>query len=294
MKRRSPIAGSWYSGEEKQLKEEISSLFLNSKFGPNINWEKLPTFESPKKDLVGVIAPHAGYVYSGSIAAWSYATLKSNYPSLDTCIILGPNHRGSGPPISIFPSGSWEFPNGTLQIDEEVTGFLKAQNKYEDIEFENSAHQIEHSIDIQCPFLAEIYGQSLKIVPICIKRQSMTTSSILAELLLEVFEKFKSKRIAIIASSDLSHEYNYSILERNDPLIIDSILSGDPELVDSVRSENAITMCGYGPILTLMILGNKLGEISIEKNAYSNSRLIKPGGDYTVGYFSGACYLKKD
>lgn len=292
MKRRSPIAGSWYAGEEKQLKEEISNLFLNTKFGPNINWKEISSIKTPNRDLIGVICPHAGYVYSGSIAAWSYATLKSNYPSLDTVVILGPNHRGSGPPISIYPSGSWEFPNGILGIDEEITEYLRKENKYEDIEFENTAHQIEHSIDIQCPFLTELYGSSLKIIPICIKRQSITTSSILAELLLEIFEKFQSKKIAIVASSDLSHEYEYSTLERNDKLIIESILSGDPEELDSARMENRVTMCGYGPVLTLMILGNKLGKLYVEKNAYSNSRLIKPGGDYTVGYFSGACYLE--
>ncbi|MHA2030897.1 MAG: AmmeMemoRadiSam system protein B, partial [Candidatus Kariarchaeaceae archaeon] len=290
MFRVSPIAGSWYEGSQESLENQIRFLFLDEKFGPGKDPLETPDIGYVDEDeLIGLISPHAGYVYSGRIAACGYKLLYENCPEVDTFIVLGPNHRGIGPPISIYPAGKWQFPLGDLEIDENVLEFIKSLDLSEfgdSLKVEETAHTSEHSIDIQFPILQYLYKSKFKIIVICFADQSLDTARKVARLLHLVIEYFKDKKIKIIASSDLSHEYDQDTLHYNDTKMIETFVEGDPDNSNSLRRFLKMTMCGYGPVFTIMTLANLMGQPDIELIKYANSADILPGGQYTVGYAS--------
>ncbi|MCE7737242.1 MAG: AmmeMemoRadiSam system protein B [Candidatus Heimdallarchaeota archaeon] len=290
MIRSSPIAGSWYEGSKESLENQIRFLFLDEEFGPGKDPVITPDLGLVDEEhCIGLISPHAGYVYSGRIAACGYKLLYENCPEVDTFIVLGPNHRGTGPPISIYPEGKWQFPLGDLEIDEDIIDFIKSMNlsDFEDgLQFEESAHISEHSIDIQFPILQYLYKNKFKIIVICMADQSLPAARNLAVLLFNIINYFKDKKIKVIASSDLSHEYDQDKLYYNDTKMIETFVEGDPDNSNSLRRFLKMTMCGYGPVFTLMTLANLMGDADIELVKYANSADIQPGSNYTVGYAS--------
>lgn len=287
MRRSSPIAGQWYAGTAQGLKDQISQCFLDEKFGPGI----LPTVTEHNSEgvLLGIISPHAGYAYSGPIAAHSYLELYRYMPEIDHVIVIGPNHRGLGSAISIFPEGTWEFPMGDLSIAGELVeyaqdyNFGKIQSK---IEFDEYSHLQEHSVDIQFPFLQFLYGNDFSIMPICIGDQSLGTTQPLGAFLWDIRRAFSDKRIALVISTDLSHETNFTYLMKQDEKIREGILTGDPEKFYRSKLNHDVTMCGYGGVNALLAL-NQLEQGRIEQIAYANSGMITSNtSGYTVGYFA--------
>lgn len=290
MIRISPIAGSWYEGSRESLENQIRFLFLDDKFGPGKDPLVTPEIGLIDEDnFIGLVSPHAGYAYSGRIAACGYKLLYENCPEVDTFIVLGPNHRGAGPGISIYPEGKWQFPLGDLEIDEDILDFIKSMNPSDfddELQFEETAHSTEHSIDIQFPILQYLYKNKFKIIVICMADQSLPAARNLATLLYNIINYFKDKKIKVIASSDLSHEYDQDKLHYNDTKMIETFIEGDPDNSNSLRRFLKMTMCGYGPVFTLMTLTNLMGKADIELVKYASSADIQPGSNYTVGYAS--------
>jgi AmmeMemoRadiSam system protein B len=291
MERQSPIAGSWYEGTEDGLRDQIKGLLLDKKYGPGRD----PLVDTEQKiqdeSIIGIISPHAGYVYSGSTAAHGFSKMYEGRSKIDTAIVLGPNHQGIGPRVSIHPSGKWKFPLGSVDVDGELVEFAENWDfgaLKGNIEIETSAHIREHSIDIQIPFLQYLYGNDIRIFPICLADQSLRpVAEVLSDFLLAVFNEFPEKRIIVVASSDFSHEYDYDKLTKNDQNMIQLIKQLDVEDAERYRTENGVTMCGYGPIYTLLRLAEKVGSPSVEKLQYTNSGLVSGRtGGYTVGYCS--------
>ena len=268
--RKSPIAGTWYPGVKEELMQLISSLFINSKFGPGRIPDKLET----NTNKVTAIVPHAGLRYSGYTAAHAFLNVAESMNNPDTVIILGPNHRGIGADFATSEE-NWETPFGILEIDKEILEYTEGTI----INVDESAHTQEHSIEIQLPFLQYIYGNEINIFPICIKDQHRYEE--LTELLREILRNFENKNIIILASSDLSHEYNYDTLMNHDQKMIDLIVSGDFREAAKFRKEVKMTMCGYGPVFTLM------GISTFKFLGYSNSSMIMANfeeNSYRVGY----------
>ena len=141
--RRPAVAGQFYEGSESRLKQTIEECFLDNR-GPGI----LPQILKGDKKIKGVIVPHAGYIYSGAIAAHSYNFLANN-DFADTFIILGPNHTGMGSGVSVMTEGAWQTPLGTVSINEKIANLLLK----EIIDKDDNAHMYEHSIEVQLPFL---------------------------------------------------------------------------------------------------------------------------------------------
>ncbi|MDH5402354.1 MAG: AmmeMemoRadiSam system protein B [Candidatus Heimdallarchaeota archaeon] len=283
--RKSPIAGSWYKGTNTELTEQIQELFQNSVHG--IQDDPFNSLKNTKiDDLLGIIVPHAGYMYSGSVATHGYHTLFKSIPHVDTVIVIGPNHRGVRTDISMYPEGKWVFPNGSVDIDHELVRFAKAY-EFSDIhvDFDPISQSQEHSIDIQIPFLLYLFNQKFNIFPICLGSQSNQTTDALSKFLFDLIQTKKSKKIVIVASSDLSHEYNYDILIQNDTNFLELLLLGDVTSLEKFRLDHHMTSCGYGAIFTLIKLANSYTQPSIKLLKYANSSQItgKSGG-YTVGY----------
>jgi len=277
MIRKPAVAGTFYSGDRKSLKGQVEECFLHS-LGPG----KIPNL-SPKKEgkIIGMVSPHAGYVYSGPVAAWGfYEVIQDEIP--DTIVILGPNHRGFGAPIAVATEEEWETPLGRVPIDSALAKQL-LEVAPSIIEEDNEAHKREHSLEVQLPFLQYGYGENFKILPICMSSQSQKSSQKLGEALAEII---REKNILIIASTDLTHYQSQQIVQREDKTIIESILSLDYRNLGKLISRYYFSMCGPGPVMSMLVAFSFAGAKEVRLLKYATSGDIT--GDYgaVVGYAS--------
>jgi AmmeMemoRadiSam system protein B len=283
--RNAVVAGQFYPGNEKSLKQQIEECFLDKRgFG------EIPLLKKVGLPLRGLVVPHAGFVYSGAIASHGYAHL-AEHGFADTFIILGPNHTGMGSGVSVMTEGAWKTPFGTIPIDSSLAQTISTGIIDKDV----TAHTYEHSIEVQLPFLQYIArGRKFEFVPICMMMQDYDTVQEVGAILAEAYQKSK-KNIVLIASSDFSHAgFNYQSMppqgmrvdryaEKQDTLAIQSILALDPEgLIKAVKEHN-ITMCGYGPVAAMLFATKKLGATKAKLLKYGTSYEVHPNSS-CVGY----------
>lgn len=281
-KRNSLLAGSWYSASKEDLLKEIESLFLG-KLGPR----KLPRLGNYNANLVALISPHAGYVYSGQAAAWGYYELAKHGPR-DLVIIVGPNHSGIGSGISASSYKKWETPLGSLEVDLDFSRELA--KTFESLDFDDTAHAREHSIEIQLPFLQYIYGDSFKIVPISIWFYDLNLSIKLGESIAKIIKDHDIKAV-IIASSDMTHYMPQEIAEERDKNTLNAIASLDEFRTWKVASELE-SLCGLAPVVSVMRAAKIIGAKKAEVLKYYTSGDITGERSAVVGYSSVA--FKKD
>jgi AmmeMemoRadiSam system protein B len=289
--RKPAVAGQFYAGNEENLKQTIEECFLDDR-GP----KSLPQIGSGNKNIKGLVVPHAGYIYSGAIAAHSYNRLSEN-GFADTFIILGPNHTGMGSGVSVMTEGSWLTPLGKVPINET----LGKQLWKNIIDKDENAHLYEHSIEVQLPFLQYIAkDKQFNFVPICMAMQDYQTSDEVGKIIAETV-KNSNEKIVIIASTDFSHAgFNYMSMpaegmrvdeyaQKQDNFAIDQILKMDPNgLIDTVHKNN-ISMCGYGPVATMLTASKILGANKAELLKYGTSYEVHPSTS-CVGYGALAVY----
>jgi len=274
MERRSILAGSWYPGDSAGLRKTVEEYF---------NQADLPVFDGR---IVGVISPHAGYVYSGPVAAYSYKALYENREKYrgSTFVIIGPNHRTAGfNKISIWAKGRWRTPLGAVSIDEELAASLLDELGSAAV-FDKNVHNNEHSLEIQLPFLQYALGEDFKIVPIVFGSQSDAVSRQLADALKKHGDR---KDIIIVASTDLSHYHPESQAHRLDRKFVDGVLSGSANELSMRLQTGQCEACGFGAVLTLMRAAGAFGADTIVELRYATSADV-PAGDSSqvVGYLA--------
>ncbi len=273
MIRKPAVAGVFYPSGKNMLLDTIKDLFLGP-LGPG----SIPEVSKERfKRPLGIISPHAGYVYSGQVAAWAFHEV-AKFGRPTTAIILGPNHTGYGPEISVFPTGEWETPLGNVEIDEEAVRVITENSSM--VQPDISAHILEHSLEVQIPFLQFLYGNSFRIVPITLKNQSPRAAKDLSFAISRYLNLNPST--LVIASTDLNHYEDQETTLRKDNLIIEAIEENNVEKLYRYVYEYEITMCGYGVVATLMMLN--LGRVKVLKHATSGD----VSGDRleVVGYMS--------
>ena len=292
MDRKCSEAGSWYAGTASSLKQQIRDSFLNE-WGYGKDPLKHPQERASDPNFLGIVSPHAGYVYSGSIASHGFAEVFKRVESIDTVVLLGPNHRGQGAPISFYPAGKWHTPLGSVSVNEDLMAYAKNYDfgvGGDRIGFEESAHSYEHSISIQLPFLQYLYNNDFQIVPICMGDQSYHLAvPMLSKFLEDYIRSHSNERILIIASSDFSHENNYDTSVNNDKKILSYIENMELDEAEDFRRKKPVTMCGYGPVFTLLKTAQKLGKPIVDIRKYATNIDTNPdrsGSGYTVGYAS--------
>ena len=274
--RRPAVAGSFYAGDSKSLNIQIEKCFLH-KIGPG----KLPsTIIKGERKIVGLISPHAGYIYSGPVAANGFYKIALDGKP-DTIIILGPNHRGFGEDISIMVDGKWKTPLGELEIDTNIAESILRNSKI--IRNDKKAHQYEHSIEVQLPFIQYIFGNNIKFVPICMTRQDVNTDIEIAQ---SICSSVIDKNILIIASSDFTHYEPQEYAENIDKQAIDAILEFNPKKLYDIIYQQRLTMCGPGPITVMLIACETLGAKKAELLKYATSGDISGMYEQVVGYAS--------
>lgn len=282
MFRPSYVAGSFYPKDKSSLQKMIERFIEEAK--TNIEY-------IDEGRHIGVLCPHAGYVYSGRTQAYSFSYLSNSPP--ETYVILGPNHTGMGLPISIMNEGSWETPFGEIKINEELASKIIEKSGF--IGIDSSAHKYEHSIEVQLPFLQYI-KKDATFVPICMGIQDKETAVDVGRAI----AKSSKDSLGVIASSDLVHygsrfSYNpvrggkeeiLSWIKKNDMEILKRAEELDTEGLYKFISSKDYTTCGYGPLSAMLTcmkeLGAKKGKILNYSNSYETS------GDYSavVGYGS--------
>ncbi|MBF0553447.1 MAG: AmmeMemoRadiSam system protein B [Nitrospirae bacterium] len=257
------VAGHFYSASEAALASEVEAYVIGA--GSHVQREK----------VIGLISPHAGFIYSGAVAAAVYSSIK--FP--DTFILIGPNHTGLGGKFSMMSSGQWELPTHTFDIDEELGGALLKTGIFRE---EHSAHRFEHSLEVQLPFIAH-FSKSVKIVPITVMGLDAQECKAAGEALAEVI-RGAGKSIIIAVSSDMSHYLPEQEARQKDALALDMILELDPGGLYNVVQRERITMCGYLPATIMLYAARALGAEKAEIIKYTTS--AEASGDYgrVVGY----------
>ncbi|VVB72496.1 Memo-like protein [uncultured archaeon] len=249
------VAGQFYPYSGAELKAQLERM--------------MP--QSAPIQVLGVVVPHAGYVYSGQVAAEVYSRL----PKRDTYVILGPNHHGLGSPVALSRD-SWKTPLGVVQPDLELAEALGGSI----IDYDEVAHLHEHSIEVQIPFLQARFAD-FKILPICMGMQDEETAVEIGRELARAIQKL-GRQCVIIASSDFTHYEPQEIARKVDARLIEAILNMDvPELYARVYRYNA-TACGFGPIAAAITALK--GAASGKLLRYATSGDVS--GDYSqvVGY----------
>jgi len=276
--RHSAVAGSWYAGTREALKTQIEECFTH-KLGPR----KLPKVaEKGPRKIIGLVCPHAGYMYSGPVAAHSYYSLAMDGKP-DIVVLFGPNHYGLGSALATMNEGVWRTPFGDVEIDSEVANEIVCESRVVDVD--DSAHVREHSIELQLPFLQYLFGSAFKFVPISFLMQDLETS---LEVGRAVAKALLDKNALVIASTDMTHYEPQEGAERKDKIAINAILKMDEEQLYSAVESYGISMCGYGPVMAMIAAAKALGAKNAQLLCYKTSGDVV--GDYSavVGYASVA------
>lgn len=276
--RKPAVAGAFYESNPEELSETIDSLFLGP-LGPGRLPQAAP-FVS--RNIVGLVVPHAGYQYSGYAAAWGYYALaEDGLP--DTAIILGPNHHGRGAAAAIMSEGAWATPFGNIEIDSELAGKIISSSAY--LSEDASAHALEHSLEVQAPFLQYIGEGKIRIVPITISALSKADSEELVQDLGNAISTAISEtNTVIIASSDLNHYQTQSITISKDQMAILEIEQMEAFGLLNTVSEQGITMCGVVPTAIAISAAKKLGAERAELLSHYTSGDILGDPTQVVGY----------
>lgn len=267
MNKRAPYAaGLFYLGYEEGLRRDVKKLL------------KTQAGRDQQIKAKGIVVPHAGYEYSGPVAGSVYGAIETP----KRFIVIGPNHSGFGFPISIEDSGVWKTPLGEAVIDEILAANLVA--KSQNIKVSYDAHRLEHSVEVQLPFLQVITENDFSFVPFAMK--GMPDINVYREVGQAIAEAIKSVNddVLIVASTDFSHYEPLSVAETMDKLAIDAILALDPELLLKTVYENDISMCGVGPVATMLYAVKELGANKAELIKYATSADFSMDTASVVGY----------
>ncbi len=268
------VAGQFYEGTREGLLKQIESCYLHP-VGPG----SLPKLGEAPQKILGLVSPHAGYMYSGPVAAHGFRRLaEEGRPN--HLIILGPNHHGVGSGVSLMSSGKWVTPLGEVGVDGELA--RKILHSSEIIDDDPVAHQFEHSIEVQLPFLQHLFGE-FEFVPICMMFQDLKTSLEVGKALAEACAGL---RAVFVASTDFTHYEPHESAVRKDRRAIQHILQLDPEgLVRTVERER-ISMCGYGPVAAMLEAARRMGGKKAELLKYATSGDTSGYKAEVVGYAS--------
>ncbi|HYB45040.1 MAG TPA: MEMO1 family protein [Nitrososphaerales archaeon] len=273
--RKPAVAGSFYPNDRSELQQLVRDCYLHP-LGPGMPPPSAPT----SAKVVSVVAPHAGYVYSGPVAAHSYLHV-SSLRDPDLIIVVAPNHYGVGSGVSAYDSGSWETPLGSLKVDEASAKELAKDTGI--VDFDPVAHKLEHSLEVQLPFLQMIYGASVPILPVCISFQDQETTTALAAGVANIA---RTRRTVLVASSDLTHYEPAEEAKKKDTALISQILKMDVDGFYSTLERLQVTACGFGAISTVMQASKQLGLGKAELLKYANSGDTTGDMAAVVGYGS--------
>ncbi len=262
------VAGSWYPADPSELAAEVDRYLSEVSDAP------------PPDNVMGLVAPHAGMLYSGPVAAWSYRAVQGG--AYDVVVLVGPSHRAAFSGVALYSRGSFDTPLGSIQVAEDVAASL---NDATPIVTENFAiHGPEHSLEMQLPFLQRVLPAT-PIVPMIMGFQSESTIRSLADALAGVLA---GRHALLVASSDLSHYLDARVASVADGEVLDCVERFDAEGLMALLREQPDHACGGGPILSVMLATRALGARGGRVLRYADSGDVSGDKKAVVGYMAAA------
>ena len=266
MSRAPAVAGQFYPGQKSALEDLLHQL--------------MPAAAEPKA-VVGVMSPHAGYVYSGMVAGETFAQVEVP----DQAIILGPNHHGHGHPAAVYARGAWQTPLGEVPIAEPLAQEILRDCPF--VEEDSAAHRFEHSLEVQVPFL-QMRAPDIAIVPICLGHLPLDALLQIGDGLGEVLARTEPRPL-LVASTDMTHYEPGDVAKEKDSRALDKVLALDPAGLYQLVREERISMCGVIPVVVMLQAARKLGASRAEMVDYRNSGDVTGDQSEVVGY-AGAVF----
>jgi AmmeMemoRadiSam system protein B/AmmeMemoRadiSam system protein A len=268
--RESVIAGSWYPGNASRLQREVQDYVIQA------------STVDLGGQLIALISPHAGYRYSGQVAAYAYKLLGER--KFSSVVVIAPSHRSYFRGVSVYDRGGYRTPLGVVPLDRELISAVKQRESR--IEYVPEAHSQEHSLEIQLPFL-QVLMPDAKLVPLVMGNQDFATCKWLAEA---VSDCIKNKSVLVVASSDLSHFHPYKQAKRLDQVVLDKVNDFDPQGLSDDLASGLCEACGGGPMVTAMLIARRLGANKSRVLHYANSGDVTGDHSGVVGYMAAALW----
>lgn len=262
-KRRAAVAGQFYPGNPKEVERMLDGLVDEGE---------------PRRKALGVIAPHAGWVYSGRGAGILYSRVE--IPR--TVLIMCPNHRGEGADAAIMREGSWELPGGDVPLAPELAGLIMERAPF--VRDDPRAHRSEHSLEVHLPFIRR-FRPDFRLVPISLFRLGLADCAELGRAIAGAIDAFGDD-VLVVASSDMTHFESAESAREKDMKALEAALALEPErLLRTVRSED-ISMCGAVPAAAMLYQALERGATRAELLDYRNSGDVTGDRSNVVAYAS--------
>jgi len=268
MIKKNTVAGGFYPQDTQELHTQLANYFNNTK----------PTQQA--KRLFALIAPHAGYMYSGQTAANIYAIAKNH--KYQTAIVIAPSHHYNHIDYFIGDYSEFQTPLGNLQVNTELT---KKLLEHPEFRSDKGIDAREHSLEVQLPFLYYI-NPEIKLVPIIFANQTIENAKKLAEYLSTIY----NEDTLIVISTDLSHFHSASTAEHKDGLLIENIIDFDIDGLYRNLANRSCEACGFGGILTLLYMVREMQGVQVADVSYTHSGQVTQDNHRVVGYLSCGFY----
>jgi len=265
------VAGMFYPQKKQTLEREVAMLLENAQ-EKNISGR-----------VLSLIVPHAGYLYSGGVAARAYRQIMD--ANLDVVVVISPSHREYFKEISIYDGYAYSTPLGNIPVDRVLA--LELTQTHPQIVLSDIGHRYdEHALEVQLPFLQKVL-EDFSLLPIVMGDQNKDNIDALAEGLFEILQ---NKKALIVASTDLSHFYNYDRAALLDEVVVENVKDFDEEKLLSDLNADRCEMCGGGPAIVAMKASQLLGADKSDVLLYRNSGDVTGDKSEVVGYLSAVIY----
>jgi len=262
------VAGQFYPGSAKEINAILAKYIDKS---------------APKEAAAGLLMPHAGYQYSGAVAGAAISRVKFK----DTFIIIGPSHSGMGKPFSVWPDGKWATPLGEVEVDEELARKIIELSSYAEADYD--AHLDEHAVEVQIPFLQYI-KPDVRIAPIILAGTSADIYKEIGHAIAKAVKSLKREAV-ILASGDMTHYEPADMARAKDMQAVEAMLALDADELTMRYNNLHLTICAYGPLVTLITAAKDLGAIGAELVKYQTSGDATGDNSSVVGY-AGVIFKK--
>jgi AmmeMemoRadiSam system protein B len=275
--RPSPISGRWYPADPRRLAESVDGY---------INAARLPAIEG---DVIAVLAPHAGHIYSGPVAGYAFAALKGLEP--EVLVVISPMHYPYTPPVLSAAHSAYGTPLGTIPIDRQMIAELDAQLR----EMTGTGIALvrddpEHSLEIELPFVQRSLKGEYHLIPIMLREQDARITKGLGDALARILQ---GRKVILIASSDLSHFYSQDVANTLDQEMLHQVEAFDPQGVLDVEEKGTGFACGKGAVAAVLWAAKALGADTVKILRYATSGDVTGDYDQVVGYGAAAVIRQK-
>lgn len=271
--RPSAVAGSWYPANRKQLADAVDACLGAA------------VVDAARPCPRAIVAPHAGLMYSGPVAAYAYALLRPC--AYSAVVLVGPSHFVGFDGVAMWARGAWETPFGALAIADRIADSIAAASR--EIVENPAAHAREHSLEMQLPFVARLLPDA-RIVPLLMGYQRRETANALGDALACAIAAHSDEQILLVASSDLSHYEEASVASRLDAVVMERVAALDADGLMDVLEREPRHACGGGPMVSVLRAAAQLGCTEARVMRYADSGDVSGDKTSVVGYMAAAIW----